>query len=84
MSPPGGSAATRSGGTTSAEAAIKAAHLHLANSGVVMSSSKVSRLVRRFKARVERNGMTFHEFLVNAADMDPIAAARVDRERGQR
>jgi hypothetical protein len=34
-----------------------------------MSPSKVSRLVRRFEARVERNGMTFHEFLVNAADL---------------
>jgi hypothetical protein len=65
----------RSGGTTSAEAnsqtqqAISAAHVILANVGIRMSPSKVSRLVRQFEARVMRNGWTFFEFLGNAAQL---------------
>lgn len=58
-----------SGGTTSAEALIKHAHLMLANCGVAMSPSKVSRLVRQFRNRVEQNGFLFEAFLVNAVQM---------------
>jgi hypothetical protein len=34
-----------------------------------MSPSKVSRLVREFKHRVEQNGFPFEEFLVNAVQV---------------
>jgi hypothetical protein len=78
VSPPGGSTAAQSGGIVSAEAAIKAAHLHLAACGVVLSPSKVSRLVRRFKDTVEHNGcMTFDEFLINAAGMSADQRRRI-------
>jgi hypothetical protein len=72
MSPPGRSAAPRSGGTTSAEAkspteqAIRAAHAILGSNGLEMSPSKISRLVRRFAFRVENNGWSFFEFFTNA------------------
>ena len=76
MSPPAALLPTpRSGGTTSAEAksqtdqAITYAHAVIANCGVVMSPSKVSRLVRQFEARVMRNGWTFFQFLANAAQL---------------
>ncbi|WP_237112610.1 hypothetical protein [Mycobacteroides abscessus] len=60
------------GGTTSAEARgqmrhyVQIAHATLAECGIEMSPSKVSRLVRRFSARVERNGWGFFEFFSNA------------------
>jgi hypothetical protein len=82
---------TRSGGFTSAEAtsqtqqAINAAHVILANCGVGMSPSKVSRLVRQFEARVARNGWTLFEFLTNAvqlsADQRRAALANPDVAR---
>lgn len=74
MSPPGGITATRSsGGSLSAEAkrqtrelAIRAAHAILDARGMEMSPSKISRLVRRFAFRVERNGWNFFEFFSTA------------------
>lgn len=63
-------AAPMSGGTTSAESLIRDAHLALNNAGVHMSPSKVSRLVRQFKHRVEANGYSFGEFLANAVVMN--------------
>ena len=45
-----------SGGSTSAENLIRAAHTALNNAGVRMSASKVNRLVRQFMHRVEANG----------------------------
>jgi hypothetical protein len=62
---------TGSGGTISAEAtsqteqAIRVTHTILANCGVVMSPSKVSRLVRLYQSRVAANGWTFLDFLAN-------------------
>jgi hypothetical protein len=64
MSPPT-STKPRSGGSISAEArsqtqqAITATHTILANLGIEMSPSKVSRLVRQYEARVMRNGWTY-------------------------
>jgi hypothetical protein len=57
MSPPG-LMATRepSGGSTSAETLVEHAHKLLCNCGIQMSPSKVSRLVREYRHRVERNG----------------------------
>jgi hypothetical protein len=37
----------------------------LANCGISMSPSKVSRLVRAYKHRVERNGFSFAAYIVN-------------------
>ncbi|WP_261880078.1 hypothetical protein [Mycobacterium marinum] len=54
------------GGTTSAEALIKHAQKLLADCDVRMSPSKVSRVVRQFKHRVERNGFPFESFLANS------------------
>lgn len=62
---------TGSGGSISAEAtsqteqAIRVTHTILANCGIAMSPSKVSRLVRQFQARVAANGWTFLDFLAN-------------------
>lgn len=62
-------AAARSatGGATSTEGLIRHAHRLLADSGVTMSPSKVSRLVRDYKRRVETSGFPFEAFLVNSA-----------------
>lgn len=54
-----------SGGSTSAEATearIRAAHAITAALDLTMSASKIMRLVRRFEARIERNGWNFFEF----------------------
>ncbi|MCV7208335.1 hypothetical protein H7J75_06655 [Mycolicibacterium canariasense] len=48
---------------------MTAAHRILANCGVTMSPSKVSRLVRQFEARVARNGWTLFEFIANAVSL---------------
>ena len=61
----------------SVEKAIRAVHLHLANSDVVVSPSKVSRMVRKFAAHVTRDGGSFHEFLVNARDLSIEQRRRV-------
>jgi hypothetical protein len=58
-----------SGGSTSAETLIKAAHIVLDNCGIRMSPSWVSRLVRTYKHRVERNGFPFIDFLANAVQL---------------
>lgn len=57
------------GGNTSAETLIKHAHKLLINCGITMSPSKVSRLVRDFKNRVESNGHPFEAFLVNSVQL---------------
>lgn len=67
--PPGLATSTTTGGTTSAENRIRHAHVILANCGVSMGSSKVSRLVREYEHRVERNGFAFFDFLVNAVQV---------------
>lgn len=69
MSPPGLTATLASGGTTSAETLTRHAHRLLANCGMQMSPSKVSRLVRTFKQRVEGNGFPFEAFLVNSVQL---------------
>jgi hypothetical protein len=48
------------------ELAIQAAHSILDGIGLEMSPSKISRLVRRFAFRVERNGWSFFEFFTTA------------------
>lgn len=53
----------------SAESLVKHAHKLLANCGVPMSPSKVSRLVREYKHRVEQNGFSFEAFLVNTVQV---------------
>jgi hypothetical protein len=70
MSPPG-LMATRepSGGSTSAETLVEHAHKLLCNCGIQMSPSKVSRLVREYRHRVERNGFPFEAFLVNSVQL---------------
>jgi len=74
MSPPGLTAPKTSGGSTSAEATsqtqlVNDAHKWLADAGVAMSPSKVSRLVRQFEARVAANGWSLHQFLANTAQL---------------
>lgn len=59
-------AVAASGGITSAEELLQAARVILDNCGVPMSHSKLSRLVRAFSGRVERNGFAFFDFLANA------------------
>lgn len=61
--------APASGGTTSAEALIRHAQTLLGNCHVPMSPSKISRLVRQYKHRVEANGYPFEAFLVNAVEV---------------
>ncbi|BCP14851.1 hypothetical protein [Mycobacterium paraintracellulare] len=58
-----------SGGCTSADTLIAHAQKLLGNCGVEMSPSRVSRLVRQFKHRVETNGFGFDSFLVNAVQL---------------
>jgi hypothetical protein len=69
MSPPGFTATQATGGTTSAETLIKHAQKLLANCGIQMSASKISRLVRTFQHRVERNGFPFEAFLINSVQL---------------
>jgi hypothetical protein len=56
-------------GTTSADTLIKHAQKLLANCGIQMSPSKVTRLVRTFKHRVEANGYPFEAFLINSVQL---------------
>lgn len=53
----------------SAETLIEHAQNLLRNCGIQMSPSKVSRLVRDFKHRVEANGFPFGAFLVNSVQL---------------
>lgn len=71
------SPAFATGGSTSAETLIRDAHIALINAGVHMSPSKVSRLVRQYKQRVEANGYSFGEFLANAVVMSADQRRRV-------
>lgn len=66
---PLGSTTHMTGGTTSAETLMRHAQELLANCGIQMSPSKVSRLVRTFKHRVEGNGFPFEAFLVNSVQL---------------
>jgi hypothetical protein len=87
MSPPGGTAALRSGPSTNqAEAksqtqqAINAAHVALDGAGVTMSPSRVARIVRRFEAHVQRNGwqgFDFAQFLADGIHMSPEQRTRL-------
>lgn len=69
-------APSTSGGTTGAEAhgqterLIRAATQILDGCGYGMGPRKVHRLVRKFEARVARNGWEFFDFLANAVLMD--------------
>lgn len=54
------------GGTTSAEILIKAAHAVLDRAGVHMSPSRVSRTVRQYRHQVEPNGLPFFHYLATA------------------
>jgi hypothetical protein len=69
MAPPGLTATRTTGGDTSAETLIKHAHKLLCACGIQMSPSKVSRLVREYRHRVERNGFPFEAFLVNSVQL---------------
>lgn len=70
MSPPAAQLhTTTTGGSTSAADLVEHAHRLLGNCGIPMSPSKVSRLVRDFKHRVEKNGFSFEAFLVNSVDL---------------
>lgn len=70
--PPRRGAKPASGGFTSAEAKsqteqlTRIAHATLADCGMEMAPSKVSRLVRSFQHRVAGNGWSFFEFFANA------------------
>ena len=58
MRPPGQMAEPQtSGGSTSAEALIRRAHQLLAACDVPLSPSRVTRLVREYKVKVEPSGM---------------------------
>lgn len=61
-----------SGGTKSAEDLIRDARIILTNCGVNVGPSKLSRLVRTYQTRVERNGFLFFDFLVNAVQVDDV------------
>jgi hypothetical protein len=69
MPSPAATAASGTGGTTSAERLIKAAHLVLDNCGIAMSPSKVSRIVRQYRRQVEDNGFGFFDYLANAVQL---------------
>lgn len=56
--------------TGSTEDMVRAAHLIFANCGVETGGSKVSRLVRDFRRRVEQNGFAFFDFLANSVQLD--------------
>lgn len=64
-----GSPTLASGGTKSAEDLIRDARIILANCGVPLGQSKLSRLVRTYQARVERNGFAFFDFLATAVQV---------------
>ena len=67
MSPPGQMAEPQtSGGSTSAEALIRRAHQLLAACDVPLSPSRVTRLVREYKFKVEPRGLDFDTYFRNA------------------
>lgn len=77
MSPPAAQLQPATGGSTSAETLVKHAHQLLANCGVPMSPSKISRLARQYKHRVEANGFSFEAFLVNSVQLTSEQRLRV-------
>lgn len=77
MSPPGQKATPTSGGAANAGTLIKHAQKLLINCGITMSPSKVSRLVREYRHRVERNGFAFEAFLVNSVMLTAEERRRV-------
>ncbi len=48
---------------------IRQTHTALTRFGVTMSPSKVSRLVRTFKQKVEGNGFPFADYIANNVEM---------------
>jgi hypothetical protein len=62
-------AVSASGGSTSTESLVRAAHLILGNWGITMSPSKVSRLVRDYRRNVADNGYPFFSFLATAVQL---------------
>lgn len=70
------------GSSTSAETLIRHAHGLLERCGIHLSPSKVSRLVREYKHRVEQNGFPFEAFLVNTVQLTAAqrAQAKLDPE----
>lgn len=56
--------------SASVERLVRDAHVILGNCGVSMAPSKVSKLVRTYKHRVEHNGFAFFTFLANAIQLD--------------
>ncbi len=81
MAPPGPMADLQTGGSTRAgsqiEMTIRAAHTALANCGVQMSPRKVNRIVRRFERNAKANGLTFHQFLTDEANLSPEQRRRI-------
>jgi hypothetical protein len=69
MSPPGLMATREPTGGTSGETLIKHAQKLLHNCHIPMSQSKISRLVRQYKHRVESNGFAFKAFLFNSVQL---------------
>ncbi len=67
--PPTATAVPASGGSTSTETRVNAAHLILDNAGVRMSPSKVSKIVRDYERNVAANGFDFFHFLANAVQL---------------
>jgi hypothetical protein len=68
-SPPTESGYRATGGKTSTEEKLKAAHLVLVNSGIRLAPSKVSRIVRDYERNVDANGFGFFRFLANAVQL---------------
>lgn len=59
-----------SGGSTCAEELIRHARIVLDNCGHPMGQNQLSRLVRTFQSRVERNGFAFFDFLATSVQMN--------------
>jgi hypothetical protein len=74
MSPPGLMATLTSGGDMSAETLTTHANKLLVDCGIQMSPSKVVRMVREYRHRVESNGFPFEAFLVNSGAAHRTAA----------
>ena len=81
MPPPGQQAAIPAGGSTRTgsqiELAIRAAHRALATLGVQVSPRKVNRIVRRFATNAKANGLTFHQFLGEEANLTPVQRRQI-------
>lgn len=82
MSPPGLSKCSAPGGSWNTDkgrqrdAAITAAHRALNESGVIMSPSKVARMIAKFDHALKR-GCTFHEFLVRETSASAASIRRL-------